>query len=128
MKQLSPPLLGLAAAVVVCVVVSQLPSRHGLEFFALFLAATAAVYIGSALSAGRRGVIFLETVIGLAIFATALAGLWYSSALLAVGYVAHGAWDFFHHPHRAGAEAGKSFPPLCWAYDWVVGAFILFRY
>ncbi len=128
MKQLTPPLIGLAAAVVVCVVVSQLPLRHGLEFFALFLGATATVYVGSALSDGRRGVIFLETAVGLAIFATALAGLWYSSALLAVGYVAHGAWDFFHHPHRAGAEAGKSFPPLCWVFDWVVAAFILFRY
>ena len=128
MKRLEPLLIGLAVAVVVCLVVSQLPSRHGLEFFAVFLGATASVYVGSALSDGRRGLIFLESIVALAVFATALAGLWHSSALLAVGYIAHGFWDFFHHPHRAGAKAGESFPPLCLTFDWVVGVFILLRF
>ncbi len=128
MKQLKNALIGLVLALVTCLVVVQLPLRQRMDFLTALLAATAVIYIGSALSDGRRGIIFLESVVGLAVFAMALGGLWYSSALLAIGHVAHGVWDFLHHPLRVGAQAGERFPSICLVYDWAVGVFILYPF
>jgi hypothetical protein len=67
----------------------------------------------------------METTTALVFFALALLGLWFSTRFLAIGYLLHGLWDLFHHPHRAGASAGPVFPPLCLAFDLVVGAYVL---
>ena len=123
-----PLLTGLALAAVTCLASVRFPPRRSLEFFAAVLAATSSVYLGAALADGRTSLIFLESVAYLPVFALALAGLWRSSpAFLAAGYVAHGAWDFFHHPLRLGASGGERFPDLCVAYDVVVGLFILYQ-
>ncbi|MDA2910758.1 hypothetical protein MYX04_07500 [Nitrospiraceae bacterium AH_259_D15_M11_P09] len=120
-------LVGFAAAVVVCLVVAQIPARRGMEFFAALLALTACVYFGTALSDGRRSVVIVETGFALAVFAMALAGLWFSAAWLAVGYFLHGVWDLLHHPHRLGAKVVMTwFPPMCLVFDWVVAGFILY--
>jgi hypothetical protein len=126
MNRLKPALTGLAIAVVMCLAVTQLSARRGLDVLAAILVAAAAIYAGSALSGETGRVRVLETVQFLIFFATALAGLWYSPALMAAGYVAHAIWDFFHHPHRVGARAGAFYPPFCLVADVVFAVFILY--
>ena len=128
MAYLEHALIGLVAAVVVCLGLTQFPSQFAVEFLAAFLALTACVYFGSALSTGQAGTLVLETVVGLAVFAMALAGLWLSTGWVAAGYFVHGGWDVLHHPHRIGAKVIEWFPPVCLVFDWIVGAFILFRF
>ena len=128
MNSLKPAVVGFALAVVVCFIMSKLEPRHGLDVLASILVAAAAVYVGSALSDERDGSRVLETVLFLAFFVVAMIGLWYSPALLAGGYVAHGVWDFFHHPHRIGARAGTFYPPFCLVADGVIAAFVLVRF
>lgn len=119
-------LIGTALAVVLCSIVAEVRTHHGLEFLAGFLALTSAAYVGSALSDGRPRVLLVESLVCLLIFSTALAGLWVSTAWLAVGYFGHGLWDLAHHPHRLGAPVRMVwFPPACLAFDGVVGAYIL---
>jgi len=100
----------------------------GTDVLAAELFALAAVYVGSALADGRRGIVALEASMGAAIFARALAGFWYALRLVAAGYFLHGVWDLLHHPYRCGATPGKLFPPFCLTYDWVVTTFILSRF
>lgn len=122
-------LIGVVLAVVLCSILDQVRTHHGLEFLAGFLALTSAAYFGSALSHGGRRVLLAESLACLAIFATALAGLWVSSLWLAVGYFGHGVWDALHHPHRFGAPVNALwFPPVCLAFDLVVGAYVLLRW
>ena len=119
-------LIGLFPAIIVCGVVSLLPPRYAIDFFAAFLALTAAGYFGSALTEGKVTPFVAETLVALAVFVAALAGLWHSPVWLAVGYFAHGLWDVFHCPHRFGARVTMLwFPPACLMYDWVVALFIL---
>jgi len=128
MRKLGPALLGLLLAGITAVVVALLGRPRGPELLAAILVAAAAVYPGAALALGKRGTIALESVLFLAFTAVALLGLWYSFALLAVGYFAHAAWDLLHHPHRAGARAGTFFPPFCLVYDVLVGFLVLGLY
>ncbi len=119
-------LIGATLAVVLCSIVAEVRSHHGLEFLAGLLAVISAGYVGSALSDGRRHVFLVESVVCLLVFATALAGIWVSTVWLAVGYFGHGLWDLTHHPHRLGAPVKMLwFPPACLAFDWVVAGFIL---
>ena len=118
--------IGAAAAAVVVAIAHEVRSAHGLEFLAGLLAVTAASYFGAALADGRRRVFAVEALVTLLVFAAALAGIWVSTLWLAVGYFGHGLWDLLHHPHRAGAPVRmRWFPPLCLAFDWVVGGYVL---
>ena len=128
MRRLGPPLLGILLAVITGVAAALLGRPRGPELLAAILVAAAAVYPGAALALGERGTIALESVLFLVFTAVALLGLWYSLTLPAVGYFAHGGWDLLHHPHRAGARAGKFFPPFCLVYDVLVGLLILGLY
>ncbi len=122
-------LTGAALAVVLCSIVEEVRSHHGVEFLAGLLALISAGYVGSALADGRRHVLLIESVACLLVFATALAGLWVSTVWLAVGYFGHGLWDLAHHPHRLGAPVKALwFPPVCLAFDWIVSAYILLRW
>ena len=121
--------IGLVLAIIVCTLVSLLPPGYAIDFFAAFLALTSAGYFGSALTEGKVGSLVVETLVCLAVFATALAGLWYSSVWLSVGFFAHGLWDLFHRPHRFGARVKMLwFPPACLIYDWIVALYILLQY
>src|SRR5688572_22268190 len=111
MKWLKNLAIGGLAGALVWRVAGQLEAQVGLYLLALFLAATGAVYPGAALAdrAGRTGAI--EAIVFLLMFAAAAAGLIASPRWLAAGYAAHGIWDVFHHPHRAGAKVAEWFPP-----------------
>ena len=120
--------IGLAMAVGLSAVLYQLPSEYGVDFLAVFLGATASVYVGSALHSGSRRLVVLETLLFTVLLVCALVGLWISTVFMALGYFIHGVWDALHHPHRVGAAAGRRFPPMCLTLDGAVGVFILAVY
>ena len=120
--------VGLMLAVATLGLLRILTQEQGLQFLSAILAAAAAVYIGAALSHPEKPGVVLETAMGVVFVGLALAGLWMSSAALAAGYFAHGGWDFLHHRRYLSADAGESFPVLCWAYDWVMGVAILWLF
>ncbi|MGH2556892.1 MAG: hypothetical protein ACRDHO_14415, partial [Actinomycetota bacterium] len=84
------------------------------------------MYVGFALSDGRRKAILAE-VAGAAPFLTlATLGLWWRiPLLLAVGFVGHAAWDALHHPRALDTRVRRWYVPLCLAYDVPLGVFIL---
>jgi hypothetical protein len=95
------------------------------EVFALFLALTACVYGGAALTpAGARyGAVELPAVV--LVFASSVAGLVASPAWIAVGYLGHGAWDLLHHYKKVRTPVIEPFPPICAVFDAAVGLFVL---
>jgi hypothetical protein len=88
------------------------------------MAATAAVYIGSALAAGSANILVVETVLSAALFALALAGQWSSLKFTALAFLAHGTWDLLHVTMGMGANAGADFPVVCVAYDWLIAGYL----
>jgi hypothetical protein len=115
---------GIAAALVNIAITSRLPVRKAAEFYNLFMAATAAVYIGSALAGGNIHTLVLETALSAALFALALAGQWSSLRFTALAFLAHGAWDLLHVTRGMGANAGVDFPVVCVAYDWLIAGYL----
>jgi hypothetical protein len=122
----NPGITGALILVLVTVAALQvLPGEQALDVLSAVLVAAGAVYIGAALAGNDSSTLALEIIAGTAFITVAVVGRWYSPAILAWGYFAHGAWDFIHHREIAGAHAGKVFPVLCWVYDWIIAAVIL---
>ena len=115
---------GIAIALVNIVITWRLPVQRAAEFYNLFMAATAAVYIGSALAAGNASTLVLETVLAAALFGLVLAGQWSSLKFTALAFLAHGTWDLLHVTRGLGANAGADFPVVCVAYDWVIASYL----
>jgi hypothetical protein len=115
---------GIVAALVNIAITSRLPAKKAAEFYNLFMAATAAVYIGSALAAGNANTLVLEIVLSAALFALALAGQWSSLKFTALAFLAHGTWDLLHVTMSLGANAGPDFPVVCVAYDWLIAGYL----
>jgi type IV secretory pathway TrbD component len=115
---------GIAIALVNIVITWRLPVKRAADFYNMLMAATAAVYIGSALAAGNRGTLVLESVLAAALFGLALAGQWSSLKFTALAFLAHGSWDLLHVTRGLGANAGADFPVVCVAYDWVIAGYL----
>lgn len=117
-------IVGVVAACLTAVLTARLSGSKKRDFYTAFMAATAAVYIGSALTGGDLKILILETVIAAGLFAVTLAGQWRSVKFTAIAFFLHGAWDILHSAKGLGANAGANFPILCVAYDWVIAGFI----
>ena len=93
---------------------------------ALFLALTAASYPGALLAAqGRLGDRVGELLIGIAVFACAVAGGLGSTAWLAGGYALHAGWDWLHHTGHVRTRVLRWFPPACAGFDAAAALVIL---
>src|ERR1700686_205200 len=115
---------GIAVALVNIVITWRLPVQRAAEFYNMFMAATAAVYVGSALAAGNASTLVLEIVLAAALFGLAVAGQWSSLKFTALAFLAHGTWDLLHVTRGLGANAGADFPVVCVAYDWVIAGYL----
>lgn len=114
---------GLLAAVTI-LAVAFVPKRDAFEALAVLLAAIAAVYVGSALSAGRGELLLVEGLgavafVGLAVLALRLG----APALLGAGYVGHALWDAAHRPRLIHTPVRRWYVDACLVYDLPVGAF-----
>lgn len=90
------------------------------------LAGIGFVYLGFAVSDGRKSAIVIQAVSALAFLWVAQIGIREeSNLLLGLGFVAHGLWDVFHHEGRGWARVRTYYPPFCAVADFVIGAAIL---
>lgn len=117
--------IGLALAGGFILGVHTLAGGHQAEVFALFLALTACVYGGAALVPAGVSYGRVELPVVVAVFAASVAGLLASPLWVAVGYLAHGAWDALHHYQKVRTPMARWFPPVCGIFDLVVGLFVL---
>ncbi|MEL7279337.1 MAG: hypothetical protein AAGK79_03215 [Pseudomonadota bacterium] len=89
------------------------------------LALIAGVYIGFAANDGRLAVIALETVVALVFASGAMVALVLSPWWIAIGYIAHGFWDWLHHSPAFGHAVPRWYIPLCAFYDVLAGVGLL---
>lgn len=120
-----PVARGVAAAAVTVAAAALLGEERGLELLAVLLAFAAAVYVGAGLQGRDPARTRIEWAVALGFTAIAVAGIWVTPALLAAGWIAHGAWDLSHH-RRGSPRGARWYPSTCLAYDWVVGAYVIF--
>lgn len=100
-----------------------------LDLLAFLLALTGGIYVGAALSGGRRGAVVTESLAAFVCFACAVLSMYWASVWLVWGYLFHAAWDAFrhsrNHPH-GGVSVRRGFPPFCAVFDVVVALAVLF--
>ncbi|MFD2442478.1 DUF6010 family protein [Bacillus sp. CGMCC 1.16607] len=119
---------GLLLALLVIRMFHTFSSPFSYQLFVLFLAYTACVYLGAALADSRIKWISVEFAMSCLFFTFAFLGYVYSPIWVGVGFILHGIWDMFHHPHMIKTKVIKWFPPLCATYDFIVAIFILTFY
>lgn len=115
----------IALAVAFIVSAHYFAGEHQLELFALFLALTACVYGGAALTPAGAAFGKVEFPFVAIVFTAAVLGLLVSPVWIAAGYFLHGGWDLLHHQQRIATPVVRWFPPLCAVFDAVVGGFVL---
>jgi hypothetical protein len=92
----------------------------------MLLAGIGFVYLGFAVSDGRKSAIMVQAVSALVfIWVAQIAVREESNLLLGLGFVAHGIWDAFHHEHHGWTRVRTYYPPFCAVADFVIGAAIL---
>lgn len=119
-------LIALGGGVVTCLFIYVLPYGQALDLIGLLLGVIAAIYIGFAISDGRQHVLLLEIGVAGGFILLALLGMWGKPVWLVVGFFAHGIWDILHHPGKVGTKVRKWYPPACVAYDWLIGAYLVY--
>jgi hypothetical protein len=125
---LRPIVVGTGLAGLTYGLASLLPAEVRLPVHAVLLAGIAAVYVGFAIADGRTRFLVMQVAGVLAFGALAVAGLSVHTGFLAAGYVLHGVWDLLHHRTDVPARRAPWYIPLCLAYDWIVGAYLLLLY
>jgi len=118
--------IGILLAIGIISFTGLLNDEQKLEFFAIVLAAIAAIYVGFALSDGRLREIVIEVLVALTFGICVLVGLWLYPIAIAIGYFAHGFWDLVHHKQGIQTKITGWYIPFCVAVDWLVGAYIIF--
>ena len=74
------------------------PKQKTLELLVVILTIIASIYLGFALSDGRRKEIIIEISAMIFFIALAVLGMWISPYFLIAGYLLHGLWDIIHNP------------------------------
>jgi hypothetical protein len=120
-----PGLTGSGLAVLSLPVHLVLPAETSVLLAALTLALIAGVYLGFAFVDGRLPVMATELLVALAFTGAALAAAMSWPAWVAVGFAAHGLWDWAHHQERVPTRMPRWYVPFCAVYDWVYAAGLL---
>ncbi|MBI3319884.1 MAG: hypothetical protein HYZ89_04790 [Candidatus Omnitrophica bacterium] len=121
-------LAGAFLAGVTVSLVMGLPRSRAFGLLAVLLAGMATIYLGAALSTGRREHMLMEGLVAGAFVAFATLGVWGSPLFLVVGYLAHGLWDVAHYRSHIPTRIVAWWPPFCLVYDWVIAGAICLRW
>jgi hypothetical protein len=90
------------------------------------LAGIGFVYVGFAISEGRKAAILVQAISALAFLWIAQIGIREESNLvLGLGYIAHGVWDALHHEGHGWTRVRTYYPPFCAMADFAIGGAIL---
>lgn len=121
---LEPILVGAVLGAMFAIVARRLGGGGELRVFGLGLVVAALIYVGLALPSREGRWLGLESA-GLAIFGSlAWLGL-RRPGVLALGWMAHAAWDVGLHLDRAQSVVGPWYPLTCIGFDLVVAGFLV---
>ena len=120
--------VGLVLAAAFTAPLALLKREWALDFLTVQLGGIAAVYSGFALMDGRLAPATAEVAVTLTFLVVALAGRWFSPAILAAGYFAHGGWDALHSFGAVTTAIPSWYVPFCIAYDFLVAAYVAMRF
>lgn len=115
---------GIVLALLTISFLLMLPERNILDMLVILLTAIASIYLGFALSEGRKKEIIIEISAMFVFIAIAILGLWISPYFLIAGYLMHGLWDIVHNPGMIRTEVVEWYKVLCMSYDLVMAIFI----
>ncbi len=116
---------GLVFALLTISFLLMFPKQKTLELLVVILTIIASIYLGFALSDGRRREIIIEISAMIFFLALAVMGMWISPYFLIAGYLLHGLWDIIHNPGIIQTEVVEWYKVLCMVYDWIMAVFIL---
>lgn len=103
----------------VCPIV--LPWLDAVNLWGMALAMIASVYVGLAVSDGRRAVIVTEILVAFAFVICATLAIAFFPWLIVIGLVAHGLKDLWQHRTQFVANT-RWWPPFCFVVDIVAAA------
>lgn len=126
--EVSASLAGAFLAGMTVSLIMGLSRSRACGLLAILLAGMATVYLGAALSTGRRERMLMEGLVAGVFVTFATLGVWGSPVFLVVGYLAHGLWDLAHHRSRIPTRIVAWWPPFCLVYDWVIAGVICLRW
>lgn len=98
-----------------------LPVEWSQLLAALILCVIGGVFIGFASIDGRVEQLILETAVAVVFALFALISLKLNPALIPLGYIAHGLWDWAHNSPILDVRAPNWYIPLCAVYDILLG-------
>jgi hypothetical protein len=118
-------IVGILGAAVLVLLARWLAPRREMLVYGIGLAFTAIEYVLFALQRGAPADHLGHELIG-ALFYLLLAvlGAWRWPALLALGWIAHVAWDLFFHYANGAAFAPAWLAFFCVGFDLVIGGYI----
>jgi hypothetical protein len=100
-------------------------TRDRRRVFGIGLLIAAAIYIVFALSRGNLNALLVESI-GVVLFGIlAFLGVRYSAYFLALGWMAHIAWDLLLHPVNVSSYAPWWYPVACIGFDLAVAGGIV---
>jgi len=98
--------------------------------YPVLLATFPAYYWVFALCASDRTALRYELLVGLAFLAIAYVGnrvrTFATLLLLGIGYIAHGAYDLFHHELFINSGVPTWWPEFCGSVDATIGAYVVY--
>lgn len=100
-------------------------SEGELFVFAVGLVVAALIYVGFAIVGGEPRWMVVEAAGAVLFGLLALAGLRVWSLLVAIGWVAHVAWDVGLHLVTPRSFVGAWYPTLCVSFDLVVAGYVV---
>ena len=121
-------LKGLLAGGITMGVAAVFPEALVLPFFAGVLGLLSGVFPGLAMANPEVGRPGLEWTAAIAFLGLGLAGLWGSSALLAVAFLLHGLWSVLHQITALGDGIPDGYPGFSFAYSLVTAGFVAYMW
>ena len=122
-----PYLLGGILAWVTCHPARTLDPRAELRFFTAIMTMVALGFIGFPLEAGNHEGVVYELVAGILFIMLIVLSQRTAPVLLAVTFLAHGAWDLAYLLGIVPSDKPEWVVELCVPYDWLVAAYLFSR-
>ena len=116
--------IGFVLAVAVCLAARLARFDRERGFYPVVLIVIASYYVLFAVMGGDSRVVLLESAVGAAFLAAALAAFKTRLWILVPALAAHGIFDFFHSPFLQNASVPAWWPPFCLAFDLSAALFL----
>jgi hypothetical protein len=118
--------IGLTLGLVSTAFTAALSESQAFLYLGLLLGGIGSVYVGFAIADGRTTSIAVQ-ITGAAVFLSLafIGAREESHVVLGLGFLAHAAWDWWHHDDHGPTHVRTWYPPFCAVADIVIGVPVL---